>query len=119
MQIREMVSATGIPASTLRYYEKKGLFRVQRDAAGRRAYIEKDVAWVQFIERLKNTGMLLRDIQKYAELRYQGDGTMPERLAMLQKHQVYVGEQQRKWQEYGEHLEQKIAFYETCIRKQK
>jgi DNA-binding transcriptional MerR regulator len=117
MHIREIVAATEIPASTLRYYEKKKLLQVQRDAAGCRDYVDQDIAWVQFIQRLKDTGMLLRDIQRYAALRYEGDSTMPERLEMLRRHREYVLAQQAKWQEYREHLEQKMAFYEEYIGK--
>ena len=49
-----------------------------------------------FICRLKETGMLLRDIRRYADLRDRGRATMPERLAMLEEHREYVLEQQRR-----------------------
>lgn len=112
MKIGEMADRTGLSANTLRYYEKKGLIRVQRDRYQRRVYSEQDVAWVQFIQRLKETGMLLRDIRRYAELRYQGDSTLAERLAMLKHHREYVLAQQRKWQEHLEKLDKKIAIYQ-------
>ena len=73
MIIGEFSRLTGISAYTLRYYEKKGLLHVERDGAGRRDYREADVEWVKFIKRLKDTGMLLRDIRHYSDLRYQGD----------------------------------------------
>lgn len=39
--------------------------------------------------------MLLKDIKKYSELRYEGNKTMPERLSMLEKHRLYVLEEQK------------------------
>lgn len=72
MIIGEFSRLTGISEYTLRYYEKKGLLHVERDGAGRRDYREADVEWVKFIKRLKDTGMLLRDIRHYSDLRYQG-----------------------------------------------
>lgn len=60
MTIGEFSVITGISAYTLRYYEKKGLLRVNRDSGGRRDYSEDDIEWVKFIRRLKDTGMLLR-----------------------------------------------------------
>nr|WP_256254417.1 MerR family DNA-binding transcriptional regulator [Streptococcus sanguinis] len=33
---------------TLRYYEKRGLIKVDRDQSGQRFYDENDLAWVQF-----------------------------------------------------------------------
>lgn len=115
MNIGKLSKFTGISEYTLRYYETKGLIRVNRDEHGRRDYAQSDVAWVKFLQRLKDTGMLLKDIKVYADLRYQGDATMPQRLALLQAHRTYVLEQQKKWQVYLEHLDQKIQFYEDSI----
>lgn len=112
MTIGEMSRRTGLPESTLRYYEKKGLLRVSRDGGGRRDYGEGDVAWVQFLRRLKETGMPLKDIRRYSELRYAGEGTMPERLEMLRRHREYVLNQRRRWDEYLENLDEKIGIYE-------
>lgn len=115
MRIGEMAEASGISAYTLRYYERKGLIRVRRDDAGRRCYDESDIEWIKFIKRLKDTGMLLKDIKEYSRLRYEGNATMPERLQMLEKHREYVLEQQKKWAEYLGNLDDKIAFYEDSI----
>ena len=100
MTIGEISKATNISEYTLRYYEKKGLIRVKRDSVGRRIYEESDIEWVKFIQRL-----------------YGGDVTMPERLSMLKKHRKYVLEQQTKWKEYLDNLDNKIMFYENSITK--
>lgn len=115
MTIGEIAKATNISEYTLRFYEKKGLIRVKRDNIGRRCYEESDIAWIKFIQRLKDTGMLLKNIEKYAQLRYEGNATMPERLSMLQEHRKYVLEQQRKWADYLDNLDNKIAFYKDSI----
>ena len=115
MRIGEIAKAAGICEYTLRYYEKKGLIRVRRDNVGRRCYDESDVEWIKFIKRLKDTGMLLKDIKEYSRLRYEGNATMPERLEMLEKHREYVLEQQKKWTEYLSNLDDKIAFYRDSI----
>lgn len=111
MTIGTLSEKTGISEYTLRYYEKKGLIRVERDSGGRRCYEESDVEWVKFICRLKAAGMLLRDIGKYCALRYAGDSTMAERLAMLEKHRIFVKGEQKKWGEYLENLDDKIDIY--------
>ena len=96
MRIGEMAKAADISEYTLRYYERKGLIRVNRDNGGRRCYEESDIEWIKFIKRLKDTGMLLKDIREYSRLRYEGNTTMPERLQMLEKHREYVLDQDRK-----------------------
>lgn len=115
MTIGEISEKTKLSESTLRYYEKKRLLRVSRDKSGRRCYEESDIEWIKFICRLKETGMLLKDIQRYSELRYSGDSTMLERLKMLQAHRQYVLEQQRKWDEYLHNLDQKIEHYKNAL----
>lgn len=116
MKIGEIANKTNLPASTLRYYEKKGLLKVDRDKNGRRYYKESDIEWIKFIRRLKETGMLIKDIQHYSELRYVGSITMPERLQILQLHRNYVLEQQLKWTEYLQNLDDKIDFYQQSIK---
>lgn len=115
MKIGEIAKRTNLSESTLRYYEKKGLIKVARDQNGRRDYEESDVEWIKFIRRLKETGMLLKEIRRYAQLRYRGDITMPERLDMLQRHREYVLEQQKKWNEYLQNLDDKIMYYRKSI----
>lgn len=115
MTIGEFSVITGISAYTLRYYEKKGLLRVSRDSVGRRDYSVDDIEWVKFIQRLKDTGMLLRDIRHYSDLRYQGDDTMAERMDLLIQHRKSVVEEQRKWAEYLQNLDEKISIYQDRI----
>lgn len=119
MLIGEIAERTGLPESTLRYYEKKRLIQVSRGGGGRRDYQKSDIAWIRFICRLKETGMQLADIQRYAELRYAGPSTMPERLEMLRRHRSYVLEQRRTWDKYLRNLDEKIAFYQKSITNQR
>lgn len=116
MTIGEIAEKTNLPESALRYYEKKGLLRVARDHNGRRDYEKSDVEWIKFIRRLKETGMLLKDIKRYSELRYRGDITMPERLEMLQRHREYVQGQLMKWNECLQNLDDKIVFYQKAMK---
>lgn len=115
MLISKFSKAAGISAYTLRYYEKKGLIRVNRDSAGRRDYSGDDIEWARFIKRLKDTGMLLRDIRHYSDLRYEGDSTMKERMALLLRHREAVVEQQKKWDGYLKNLDEKIHIYQKRI----
>lgn len=116
MKIGQFAQKVNLSTHTLRYYEKRGLIKVDRDQSGQRFYDENDLAWVQFIQRLKDTGMHLKDIQKYADLRYQGDGSLKERLEMLQKHRSFVQEQIKNWQMSLKKLDNKIEWYQAEIR---
>ena len=48
----------------------------------RRCYSDKDLSWIEFIKRLKDTGMPIKEIQHYAELRVI--------LQMVQNKQTYT-----------------------------
>lgn len=106
---------TGFSIDTLRYYEKEHLIQVERDEAGRRRYTDADIRWIAFVKRLKETGMSIRGIRTYADLRYQGDATMKERLQILQEHRLLVLAEKEKWDRNLAHLDAKIQTYKDQI----
>ena len=80
MTIQEFATLTGLTVHTLRYYEQIGLLdQIQRAPSGHLIYQQQDLLWVAFIKKLKATGMPLREIQLYADLRKQG--ITPTRVA--------------------------------------
>ena len=104
---------------TLRYYEKENLIIPNRKKNGRRCYSEQDVSWIQFIKRLKDTKMPIKEIQEYAKLRADGDSTMTERMEMLIKHRIALEEEITKSNEHLKKLNDKITYYKTEIDKQR
>src|SRR5512147_1178003 len=84
LTIQEVSEATGLSAHTLRYYERIGLIHpIEREDNTRRLYTEQDVGWIDFLLKLRATGMSVKEMQKYAELQRQGDDTLPQRVEML------------------------------------
>ena len=64
--VGEMAKILGVPASTLRYYDKEGLLPfVERSSGGIRMFQDKDFEWLQIIGCLKKAGMSLKDIKEY------------------------------------------------------
>ncbi len=115
--IGEFAKRTGLGIHTLRYYEKEQLIVPARDPGNRRRYSEKDIAWIDFIKRLKATGMPIKEVKRYAALRAAGDTTLCARMELLMQHQEVLEEQIRKLQEHKKCLEEKIAFYQQEIAK--
>ena len=76
----------GVSAHTLRYYERIGLVRVERDPSGRRRYDAASVRRLMFLTRMRTSGMPIRDLRHYIELVEAGRDTVPERLALLTEH---------------------------------
>ncbi len=117
--IGESSKLSGISIDTLRYYEKEKLIVVERDSSGRRKYTDLDIQWIAFIKRLKETGMPIKQIRRYAVLRYQGDSTLRERLEMLKEHRSYVVAQKESWDANLKHLDEKMKTYEEKINAAK
>ncbi|AQS11346.1 HTH-type transcriptional regulator AdhR [Clostridium saccharobutylicum] len=113
--IGEFSKITNLSIDTLRYYEKEGLITPERKENGRRYYCEKDVAWIEFIKRLKETKMPIKEIQKYAKMRAMGDCTMIERMERLIKHRTALKKEISKANENLQKLNDKIDFYKTSI----
>ena len=84
LTIQEVAKVTGLSTYTLRYYERIGLIHpIDRKENTRRCYTMDDVGWIDFLLKLRATGMSIRDMQRYAELQRQGEETLPERVEML------------------------------------
>ncbi len=112
LSIQQFAQRTGLSADTLRYYEKIGLLRhVARDASGFRVYGPRDLEWVGFILRLKDTGMALDDIIRYADLRERGESTLAARQALLEAHAAKLQARLERDREHLTALQAKIARY--------
>ena len=105
--IGEFAEKTGLSIPTLRYYEQEKLIYSHREENNRRYYDDSDIAWTQFIIRLKKTGMSIKNMQEYADLRYKGDSTIPQRLRLLFFQLDELHKQQTE-------INQHIDFLEWC-----
>ena len=87
LTIEEVAKLTGLTAHTLRYYERIGLIAaVGRAPGGQRRYAASDMAWIEFLLRLRTTRMPIGMMQTFATLRGIGDATVPERRQLLEDH---------------------------------
>lgn len=114
MNVKEFSQRTGLSAHTLRYYEKIGLLKnIHRNQSGHRVYSAKDIEWVSFIIRLKETGMPLQEILHYASMRSCGAKTLANRQQLLEKHQKYLQSHIQQQLEHLDALQQKIQLYKS------
>ena len=91
LTIQQVAQKTGISNHTLRYYERIGLILdVNRAPNGHRRYSSNDIEWIAFLKQLKATGMPLAQMQIFAELRRQGNGTAKQRRKMLENHRKTI-----------------------------
>lgn len=116
LTIQEVAQATGLSAHTLRYYERVGLIHpIDREENSHRRYTRDDVGWIDFLTKLRATGMSIKDMQRYAELQRRGEETLPDRVEMLKALRDKV---EAHMEELNEHLKliyYKIDLYEKIV----
>jgi DNA-binding transcriptional MerR regulator len=111
LTIAQAAAASGVSVHTLRYYERAGLLDPARGSNGHRRYGELEMEWIRFLTKLRATGMPIREIRAYAELYRRGDGTHPDRLALLEAHREHVRERLAETERNLELIDRKINYY--------
>jgi DNA-binding transcriptional MerR regulator len=113
LTIGETAQCTGLSVDTLRYYERIGLLNpIQRAVSGHRRYTENDLVWIAFLNRLWATGMPVHTMQRYADLRRQGDATLSERRHLLEEHARAIQARIGDLSENLHAIEDKIRTYQ-------
>ena len=113
LTVQQAAVQTGLSEHTLRYYERIHLIpRVKRDNSSKhRRYTQEDLRRIEFLKRMRATGMPICEMQRYVRLYLQGDTTLAERLEMLEAHQQRVRAQIAELQTHLAVIEFKIENY--------
>jgi DNA-binding transcriptional MerR regulator len=113
LSIADAAKQSGLTAHTLRYYEQIGLIgRIDRRGGARR-YSAEDMRWLDFLVKLRATGMPVREMQRYARLRRLGDGpaNLAERQKILERHAEKVENEIRVLSETLDFIHGKLRLY--------
>ena len=119
LTIQEVAKLTGLSIDTLRYYERIELLEpIRRAPGGHRRYTQRDLAWIDLLIRLRDTGMPLAQMARFAQLRRQGAATISERRMMLEEHQQVLEQRMRGLEQNMVVLQQKIARLQVLEAQQ-
>lgn len=112
-QVSEMFN---LPISTLRYYDKEGLFpNIKRDS-GIRKFGENEIEAIRVIECLKKSGMDIKGIKQFMELCTQGSKTYHDRRELLLKQKQNVENEMKRMERVLDMLKFKCWYYEQAIK---
>ena len=113
MKIGELAKRTGIvrPHASATTSGSGCLPHADRDGSGQRDYDASILVWIEFLGRLKTTGMPIRDMLRYADLRDRGAGTEDDRRVLLEQHRDKVRAHVAELQACLLVLDTKIAGY--------
>ena len=114
--VGEMARRLGVPASTIRYYDKEGLLPfVGRSSGGIRVFTEKDFEWLRIIGCMKKAGMPIKAIREYIQLTLSGDDTIDARLELFQRQRESLRAQMAELEHTLSMVEYKCWYYETAL----
>jgi len=126
--MKEACQKTNMTYEALKFYCNQGLIpHVKRDAKNHRVFDDRDIAWINSLQCLKNCGMGIQEMKDYLELCLQGPPSIPERKAILaqkrsellqsmdeiQKSIDYID---RKQQLYDDMASGKVPYHSNLIR---
>ena len=107
-----MSELTGLPASTLRYYDKQGLLpHLQRDNNNVRVFTEDDYRQLRLIDCLKRSGLSIKDIKHFIDMTARGDEALTERLAIFTRRREILKQELADLQDVLNVIEYKCWYY--------
>lgn len=111
-QVSEMC---GLPISTLRYYDKEGLFPTIERKNGIRLFGEAEVEALHVIECLKASGLEIKDIKQFMQWCTEGPATYPQRKELFERRRATVLEEMAQLQKALAMLDFKCWYYDTAM----
>src|SRR5579863_3220361 len=119
--IRETAKLSGLPESTLRYYETIGLIHpIQRDISSKhRVYTEEDVNRVISIACLNVTGLSIEDMRVYLKNRKLGAKAAGEQVTLPETQKKHLLEEAKYLELRQRYVDTKIAYWKAFGKNDK
>ena len=111
-QVAEMFD---LPISTLRYYDKEGLFPSLERKSGIRKFSEVEIDALRVIECLKGSGLEIRDIKKFMDWCTQGPETYAQRKELFERRLAALEEEMARLSRMRDMLKYKCWYYENAL----
>ena len=105
-----------LPISTLRYYDKEGLFPNLQRESGIRKFGEGEIEALRIIECLKKSGLEIKDIKQFMQWCMQGNETYEQRRELFVRQKEKVEAEIERMNRVLDLLEFKCWYYEQAIR---
>ncbi len=112
-QVAEMFD---LPISTLRYYDKQGLFPRLTRESGIRKFSDNEIEALRVIECLKKSGLEIKDIKLFMDWCVEGPSTYADRLELIRKQKERTEAEIRQMNRALDMLRYKCWYYEQQIK---
>lgn len=112
-QVSEMF---GLPISTLRYYDKQGLFPGMERTSGNRKFSDIEIEALRVIECLKKSGLEIKDIKQFMDWCVEGAATYPQRKELFEKQKEIVEAEIEHMNRVLDMIKFKCWYYEQALQ---
>ena len=114
--MKEACAKTGLSYETLKFYCIQGLVpNVKRDSQNRRIFSDRDIAWINSLNCLKNCSMGIAEMKEYLALCLQGEGTIPERKLILEAKRKALESERKRIEDAMAYIDWKQGFYDDVL----
>ncbi len=114
--IGEVSKLFGLPVSTLRYYDREGLFPGLERSSGIRRFTERELEALRVIECLKRSGLEIRDIRRFMDWCAEGSSTYRQRLELFEAQKRAVEAELERLGRVLDMLDFKCWYYGEAIK---
>ena len=104
-----------LPISTLRYYDKQGLFPGMERASGIRKFSDTEMEALRVIECLKKSGLEIKDIKRFMDWCVEGASTYPQRKELFEQQKKTVEAEIAHMNRVLDMLKFKCWYYEQAM----
>ena len=110
--IRQIAELTNLTEHTIRYYDREGMIPfLARSKSGKRQFSEDDLAWIQLVCCLRNSGMPLQEIKEFMQMCLKGEESFEERKILLTKHKEKILNDMKNLEKSLTTIQYKIDHY--------
>lgn len=113
--IGQVSQMCGIPVSTLRYYDKEGLFPHMERVSGIRRFSDRELETLRIIDCLKKSGLEIREIRKFMQWCAEGSSSYPQRRELFENQKKTVEKEIERLQKTLDMLRFKCWYYDTAM----
>lgn len=114
--IGQVAKMFDLPISTLRYYDKQGLFPMLKRESGIRNFSENEIEALRVIECLKKSSLEIKDIKLFMEWCSEGSTTYPNRFNLIHKQKEKVEAEIQELYKTLDMLNYKCWYYSQAIK---
>lgn len=115
MYIGQVSEMFGLPISTLRYYDRQGLFTQLKRVSGARIFGDAELERLRVIECLKKSGLEIKDIKRFVDWCAEGASTYPQRKALFEEQRKTVEAEIENMNRALDMIKFKCWYYEQAL----